>query len=329
MAICLVAAQACRSEPTPGPIATALKQGAPIDWPLALGPMADARQACKSDFCVAADALDLVLNRAARWMAAYDGALRFDAAIGLSQTRRIVDSPDLERAWQAAVAIADVDTDHPHRRLWLPEFVSPIEHTSAWEAPADGGRVNSNLVISEALHCKANGWRPQTMAYVCGAMRDSAGYQTTHALWALAIAGDAGCLDAGALPCIEHVQDELARAQSETLQPQTTLDIDLYAERLLTLLLSGYDSPAVHGWARTLIGLQDGDGSWGVPAEEDLYYRYHATNAATWALAEWLRFLALHHGHAAPVGALRVQAPAPFGGPAFWGCALPAAIPQK
>lgn len=321
----LAVAQSCRSEAPVSAIATAFDQGEPIDWPLRLSPLPVVRQACRTDFCLAGAAVDLVLNRAAHWMAAYDKVLRFDAAIGLSQIRRIVDSPELERAWTAAVAVADADHDHPHRRFWRADLHSPPAHTSEWLAPASGERVNSNLVLSEALHCSENGWRSQTTAYVCGPMRDAGGYQSTHALWALALAQQSGCLEDAALACVRDVQKEVAQAQPAKLEPRKTLDIDLYAERLLVLLLSGYDGPQIHTWARTLIGVQDGAGSWGVAAEEEPYYRYHATNATTWALAEWLRLLALHRGQAAPLGAFRVQAPAPIGGAAFWGCALPPA----
>jgi hypothetical protein len=145
----------------------------------------------------------------------------------------------------------------------------------------------------------------------------------------LAIAGDAGCLNEDALACVQRLQEELVQAQPETSQPHASIDVDLYAARLRTLLLSGYDKPVVHGWARALIGLQQGDGSWAGRGDDDPYDRYRATNAATWALAEWLWFLALHHGQAAPVGALRVQAPAPIGGPAFWGCSLPPAVVRE
>jgi hypothetical protein len=323
VALCFGVVQACSSEPPPSAIETALKQGAPRAWPLPLSPLRAARQACRTDFCLAADALELVLNRAAQWLAAYDEELRFDAAVNLSQIRRIVGSPDLERAWTTAAAAANHDPEHPLRRFWLPDFRAPLEHTARWPVPIGGERVSSDRVLTEALHCKDNGWRSETTAYVCGPMRDGGGDQSVDALWALTLARERGCLDELVRGCLQQIQEEIARVQPGVFEPRKTLDFEIYARRLLTLLLSGYDKPDVHTWARRLIELQGGGGNWAVGIEEDRYDRYRATSAATWALAEWLRFLAVHPGQALPLGAFRVHAPFPIGGAAFWGCSLP------
>lgn len=325
-ALGLAVAHACTSEPAPGAIEKVLRGEAAVEWPLPLRPLADARDACRANFCLAGDALDLVFNRAAEWMVGYDREVRLDAAVGLSQIRRTVDSPNLERAWSKAAALANEAGDHPHRRFWLPEFRLPADQTSRWHIPVDGEDVDLERVVSEALHCKENGWRPETTAYACGSLRDAGGYRSTHALWALSIARDSSCVDDSADACIRQLEEEIAEAQPRIFQPQRTPDVDLYAERLLSLLLSGYDDAEVHGWARELIALQGADGSWAIGREEDAYHRYDATNTASWALAEWLRRLADHPGRAETLGAFRVQDPMPIGGPAFWGCALPESL---
>jgi hypothetical protein len=61
--------------------------------------------------------------------------------------------------------------------------------------PAPGEpRTNVDRIVGEALGCAENGLRPEALAYATGAMRDDGGYQSTHALWALTIARDRGCL---------------------------------------------------------------------------------------------------------------------------------------
>jgi hypothetical protein len=319
VALGLTLALACRSESPPSAISTALQRGEPVDWPLRLAQLRPVRQACRTDFCLAGDALDLVFNRAALWMAGYEYEVRFDAAVGLSQIRRTVTSPDFDRAWSAAVTVADRETDHPHRRFWMPEFRSPQEITSRWAA----AEANFDQVLSEALHCRENGWRAETTAYVCGPIRDRGDYGSVRGLWALTVARENNCVDDSILPCARELQAEIAKAQPRALEPRKTLDIELYAERLRTLLLSGYGQALVHDWARSLIAFQISDGAWAVGVDDDPYNRYRATSAATWALAEWLRLLAADRGRALTLGALRVQAPFPIGGATFWGCSLP------
>lgn len=321
LALCVAILAGCGGE-RESTLAEAAKHGDAIRFPVEAPDPASARRACARGYCLPFDALAVVFDRSGRWMAEFQGELRFDAAIGLSQARRIVDSSDLRRAFEQARAVADGDDDHPHRRFWVADL--PAEQTAAWAVPTAGEpRANTNRVISEALHCRENGWRAATTAYVCGPMRDSGGYQTVHGLWALQIASDNGCIEAAGA-CRTELQAELAGAQPATLEPRTTLDVDLYAERLLLLLLSGYDKPSLHTWAKALIAAQQADGSWGVPAEENPYFRYHATNAATWALAQWYRHLLMHPHETAPLGTIKLQAPGVIRG-RFWGCALPPA----
>jgi hypothetical protein len=261
------------------------------DRPIELPPLEQARAACASKPCGDFDRVVLAIQRAAEWMAVFPAEqLRFDAAIGLSQARRHVDSDALRRAFERARAVADGDRDHPHRRFWDADLIAPAADTSTWAVPGDGeARVNPNHVVSEALHCRANGWRAETMQYLCGPMRDGGGYQTAHALWALQIARSNGCASAAESDrCATELGRELAGAQPDPFAPQTTMAIDLYAERLLMLLLSGAEVAGVDVWVRRLVELQGENGSWGVArGDEPPYFRYHATNVATWALALW------------------------------------------
>lgn len=254
--------------------------------PRELPPLATLEAACAGG-CPRATRVDLALQRAAVWLRDFDGNLHFDAAFLLTLIRALVDSDALRAAFVPARARADHDHDHPHRRLWTPDYVAPADHTAAWTAPVAGAaRINPNPVLSEALHCRENGWRAATEAYVCGAMRDAGGYHTTHALLALDLARGNGCTTAEA--CLAALRAELVAAQPAGFTPQTTLDIDLYAERVAVYVRTGPAGDAdVDAWIDALLALQRRDGSWGIGRERDPYYRYHATAAAAWALAEW------------------------------------------
>lgn len=262
-------------------------------WPIELRPFADLQRLCTPGPCSRLDRVELALVRAARWMATFDeGPTRFDAAVALHEIRETVDSDTLRTAFAAARQRADGDHDHPQRRFWIADFASEAKHTSRWAVPGEPGqRVNVNKVLHEALYCKEYGWRPATMAYVCGPMRDAGGYETTHGLWALAIAVENGCLkDADYIPCARALHAELAAAQPAELRPQVTLDVDLYAERLLQPLMTGFVDPAIERWVDALLAVQNPDGSWGIRREgEDPYYRYHATMMSAWSFSEWCR----------------------------------------
>lgn len=246
------------------------------------------RKACGGAACSVEERLFLAVARAANWLAGYPGELRFDAAITLHGVRRRLDSPTLRQAYAAARKVADHDRDHPHQRLWRPDYVAPPEHTSRWAVPAaEDERLRINEVLAEALHCDRNGWRPEVQAYVCGAMRDDGGYGTTHAAWALIEAMQRGCAAGAEVEaCRRSLVEEMVRAQPATLSPQRTLDIDLYGERLLMVALAQPRHPAILGWVEPLLGRQDEDGSWGTGQDPDPYYRHHATGIAAWALAE-------------------------------------------
>lgn len=236
-----------------------------------------------------AEEIESRLRRGAHWMARFpETELRFDAAIGLTGILEHVELPELVAEQRRALASANQDHDNPMRRFWDVTHRAPAAVTSGWRVPAAGEpRVNVNRVVSEALHCQENGWRAETQRYVSRGMLDDGGYHSTHALWALVIAHRAGCLTSGELERLaQPIQEELRAVQPEPFHPTRTLDVDLYAERLLMLLLSGSVEARLESWAQTLARMQNADGSWGLPTpEEPPYFQYHATMIAAWALA--------------------------------------------
>ena len=145
-----------------------------------------------------------------------------------------------------------------------------------------------NRVIAEAVHCAEHGLRAETLAYVTGPMRDGGGYQTTHAVWALVLARDQGCLDAARFAALTRpLLDELRATQPAAPEPGVVA-VDLFAERLLMLVLAGARDPAFDQWAARLAESQGADGGYGVlGADNPVYRRYHATMVATWALVAW------------------------------------------
>jgi hypothetical protein len=237
--------------------------------------------ACKQDPAPVVSPID----RAAAWMAAFPTEqLRFDAAIVLTAIGTRTD--DLRIAAEHARVVADRDLDNPLRRAFDDAYRAGPASTSGWPVPAAGEpRVNVNRVVAEALHCRENGLRPETIAYATGPMRDGGGYHTTHAVWALVFARDRGCLpgfDAAVAPLL----DEL-RAAQPAAPDRPALALDLFAERLLMLELAGAHDAAIDGWVARLAEAQSADGSFGeLAAGENPYLRFHATMMATWALVE-------------------------------------------
>lgn len=223
------------------------------------------------------------LERSAQWMAAFPvEELKFDAAVGLSQLLQLTDSPALRSAFARARSVSDRDADHPHRRFWDAGARTTKAAVSSW-SPSDP-KVNMNRVLDEALWCDVHGLRPDTVKYASGAMRDGGGYRSTHALWALVIARDRGCLDAKAY----EQASAAVRAELRKTQPaepgRSTADVDLYGERLLFLLVAGERDATLEGWMKKLLERQNADGSFGPPGERR-YQQYHATLVAAWALA--------------------------------------------
>jgi len=234
--------------------------------------------------CRAPDARPLAagaIERATRWMAGFpQEQLRFDAAIGLAAIRRHHDTPQVRAAFDRARLVAERDADNPMLRAIEPSYRAPPEATTRWSPPA-----NVNRPLEEAIHCAENGLRPQTLEYITGPMRDRGGYGTTHAVWALALARDAGCI-ADFAERVEPLVKELRDAQPDR-PARKTLAVDLFAERVLMLAIAG---ERVDCWARPLLEAQNLDGSFGaLGTEEDPYHRYHATMVAAWALSEWAK----------------------------------------
>jgi hypothetical protein len=231
------------------------------------------------------------IDRAASWLAAFPvDRLRFDAAVGLAAIRRRVDGAALRVAWKRARSVADRDPDNPLRRFFDETYSVPVTSTSRWKVPGPGQpRVNVNRVVVEALFCDENGLRPETLAYATGPMRDGGGYQTTHAVWALVLARDRDCLPrADFLRLAGPLLRELREAQPPAPARDGALAVDLFAERLLMLLLAGGRDARVDAWAAALRKAQGADGGFGTAAPEEApFYRYHATLVSAWALAEW------------------------------------------
>lgn len=233
------------------------------------------------------------IRRASLWLAAFPEVdLRFDNAVGLYHVRRMVDSAALREAGYKAKSAADRDDDHPMHRFWDRAFVTSKKHVHEWQPPIPGEpRANVNRVVIEALYCHVHGLRDETLDYLSGPMRDGGGYHTTHALWALVIASERGCVEEEVyLRSVRTLQQELLDAQPRRLVPKQTLDIDLYAERSLMLALSGYSGERADSFVRQLIQWQSADGGWGVTTDgQPPYYRYHATMTSLWALTANLR----------------------------------------
>ena len=230
------------------------------------------------------------VEKAAGWLAAFpiDGQ-HYDAAVGLAAIRRTTDSEGLRIAFERARRVADRDADNPMRRAFDETYRAPAEHTSRWAIPGPGQpRVNVNRVVEEALFCAENGLRPETLAYATGPMRDGGGYFTAHAIWALVLARDRGCLRRARFDRLARpLLDELLGAQPPRPE-EGALAADLFAERLLMLVLAGERGARIDAWAAALLDAQAADGGFGSKdPDEDPYHGYHATLVSSWALVEW------------------------------------------
>jgi hypothetical protein len=229
------------------------------------------------------------IARAGAFLAAFPPEqLRYDAAVALTFVRALSDDESLRLADRRAREWADRDPDNPLRRAWDATARLPASATAEWAAPAPGSRVNVNRVLIEALYCAENGLRSSTLDYIAGPMRDRGGYQTAHGLWALVLARDRGCLDAAAFGAAAAPLIAELRAAQPAKPGPATLDVDLFGERILMLLLAGQRDPQLDQWLMALVAGQQADGGFGAATQgEDPYYRYHATLVAVWSLAEW------------------------------------------
>lgn len=237
-------------------------------------------------------AIETALPPAFVWLADFpETDLRFDAAVLLHGVRGSFASPRLDEAWRRARHQAGRDPDHPHHRFFDPTAPTEEAAIGAWSPPAPGGpRVNPNRVLSEAFHCDRRGWLAGVSEYACGPMRDSGGYHTAHALLALSEAHRRGCLSGGVGDCRASLRAEVLAAQPAVLAPGQTLDIDIFAERMMVLLRDGWCGPESRAMVNQLLAAQRPDGSFSVEvADEPAYYAYHATATSLWALAEYRR----------------------------------------
>ena len=229
--------------------------------------------------------VEAAVERAAAWQLAWEGPLRFDSRLAAHAVREHVRTP----ATAAVVAKADGAVDDPDHALMIlldPDAKLPAEAITGWAPPVEGAeRVNVNRVVGEAAHCAEHGLRPEALAYLCGPMRDEGGFHTTHAAWALALAKQRGCVPEA---CTDSLVEELVRHQPAPEKVSTTLEVDLYAERLLMVQLLGSEAP--EAWVEGLLGLQAQDGSFHLGDDVQVdYLPYHATMVGSWALAEWLQ----------------------------------------
>jgi hypothetical protein len=234
--------------------------------------------------------VEKALEKAFAWMAAFPAEeLRFDAAVGLTAISRMYEHPALAKALGAARRAADRDHDNPMRRFFDRRQRSPRQAVQGWQPPQKGSeRVNTNRPVVEALYCDLYPMREATLTYVTGPMTDGGGYHTVHGLWALVLARHNGCLDQKRFEKLAvPLRKQIEGVQPVRLESKKTLQVDLYAERALMLMLSG-SSARSDRWAFELIAAQNRDGSFGTAEKgESPYLRFHATMLACWALATW------------------------------------------
>jgi hypothetical protein len=238
--------------------------------------------ACSSE----PDRVDLARSAATRavgWMEAHaDPTPReLDVPIGLSAIAARLPSPDAAALDGRLRPALDRPGD-PRRRLYDPGARLPEPPPPA----VRDGTLQSNGALVEALYCAEHGFRPETLAALCGGFRDGGGYGSTHAAWFLAEALDRGCL-ARAATCADAVQREVVEAPIPSLA--ATLDRDLLAERLLFGLRLDADPDALGPAVDALVGAQAPDGGLGVAREgEPLWWSWHATLVTAWGLSEWV-----------------------------------------
>lgn len=222
------------------------------------------------------------VEQALRWMEdhADEPRSKLDVAIGLSAVAALLPTPTAEGLRDRLVPVHDRSGD-PRRRLYDPA------HRLAEPPPASvgaDGRPNPNAALVEALHCPEWPLRSETLAAVCGPLRDGGGYGSTHAAWIVAEAVERGCVPR-AETCAEAMVAELTGPWPPLA---ATLDRDLLCERVAFGLRAGAPPEAFDGAVDAILHAQGADGGFAVPAEgEPAWWAWHATLACAWGLAAW------------------------------------------
>ncbi|RME25332.1 MAG: hypothetical protein D6806_08040 [Deltaproteobacteria bacterium] len=227
------------------------------------------------------------LERSTSFIASQQGLLRYEAAVAIRLAYASSGVEQLEKLLPLADRIAASDPDNPQRRFFSSEFEADRRSIQGW-VPPERGRMNTNRPIIEALWCDRYPMRRDTLLYIGGNMRDGGSYGSTHALWALILARQKGCIDEQTFRRLSGpIVDELVSAQPR-LCPAGATGLDIYAERALFLALAGYKKQH-HHWLNQILKRQSADGGFGLPQGKNQYYvRIHATLVATWYMAEWL-----------------------------------------
>ena len=219
--------------------------------------------------------------------------LRHDTATGLSHVRRVIWWKDLDGCFDRIKKRAFKDHDNPLNVLIDPSYRGPISIDSILKSrlPKPGEkRINVNRILSRAAHCKKNTFTDPAFAYTTGPMRDSGGFHSTHAIWALIILKERGCRTGPKLDkAILDLRKELSDAQKKGLDPKTTRNIDLYAERIMCLAMSGESPESLAPFVEKLMATQRKDGLFATPTEKQKHWLLHCTTVSVWALAEFLK----------------------------------------
>jgi len=212
--------------------------------------------------------------------------------VGLAATRARLWWPDLQACFARLRGAALQDRDHPLTGLIAPELAGKLDvgHLQRRRIPRPGqGRINPNVVVFRAAHCRRAGFPDAWLAYVTGPMRDEGEYHSAHALWTLQLLRERGCqADRALRQGIASLQSELLRAQRRTTTLSTTRAIDLYAERLLFVRLSGAPRSVLLPFVPRLLAAQRADGAFAAPGERRPHWLQHATTVAIWALSTLL-----------------------------------------
>jgi hypothetical protein len=209
---------------------------------------------------------------------------RLDALIALEGIRAVRPDPAVDALAARLRPVLDTGGD-PRRRWWDRAARWPPEVDYTW-TPVPGKAVSTNFALVEALYCPDHALRPETVAWMCGTLRDDGGRSSGHAAWILDVALDQGCV-ARADTCQDALRDELVAASLRPVPLDDTVSRDLLAEQILFATLAGAPREALVPAVDRLLAVQEPDGSFGAPGDRS-FPAQHATAVGAWGLAEWL-----------------------------------------